>query len=90
MSYLTFVVTIVAFVHQLGGFTAIGKLGEGLSKAFVPFLVVSVGLLWVLLAGQIATNRPTAPGPRLLRRAGWVVAAIGSASGSSSPPTRAG
>lgn len=79
VSYLTFVVTIVAFVHQLDGFTAIGKLGEGLSKAFVPFLVGSVGLLWVLLAGQIATNRPTAPGPRLLRRAGWVVAAIGSA-----------
>ncbi len=78
VSYLAFVVTIVAFVHQLGGFTAIGKLGEGLSKAFIPFLVVAVGLLWVLVAGQIATNRPTAPGPRLLRRAGWTVAAIAS------------
>ena len=77
VSYLTFVVTIVAFVHQLGGFTAVGKLGEGLSKAFIPFLVIAVGLIWVLVAGQIATNRPTAPGPRLLRRAGWVVAAIG-------------
>jgi len=79
VSYLTFVVAAVAFVHQLGGFTAIGKLGEGLSKAFVPFLVISVGLLWVLIAGQIAANRPAAPGPRLLRRAGWIVAAIGSA-----------
>ena len=79
VSYLAFVVTIVAFVHQLDGFTAIGKLGEGLSKAFVPFIVVAVGLIWVLLAGQIATNRPTAPGPQLLRRAGWIVAAIGSA-----------
>jgi ABC-type sugar transport system permease subunit len=78
VSYLTFVVTIVAFLHQLGAFTAIGKLGEGLSKAVVPFFVVAVGLLWVLVAGQIATNRPTAPGPQLLRRAGWIVAAIGS------------
>jgi ABC-type sugar transport system permease subunit len=78
VSYLTFVVATVAVVHQLGGFTAVGKLGEGLSKAFVPFLVIVVGLLWVLIAGQIATNRPAAPGPRLLRRAGWIVAAIGS------------
>lgn len=77
VSYLTFVVMIVAFLHQLGAFTAIGKLGEGLNKAIVPFLVVTVGLLWVLIAGQIATNRPTAPGPHLLRRAGWVVAGLG-------------
>ena len=78
VTYLTFVVAVVAVVHQLGGFTAIGSLGEGLSKAVVPFLVVSVGLLWVLIAGQIAANKPTAPGPRLLRRAGWIVAGIGS------------
>ncbi len=78
VSYLTFVVTIVAFIHQLGGFTAVGKLGEGLSKAVIPFVVIGVGLLWVLVAGQIATNRPTAPGPQLLRRAGWIVAGIGS------------
>ncbi len=77
VSYLTFVVAAVAAIHQLGGFTAIGSLGEGLSKAVVPFLVIVIGLLWVLIAGQIATDRPTAPGPRLLRRAGWVVAAIG-------------
>jgi ABC-type sugar transport system permease subunit len=78
VNYLTFVVAIVAAVHQFGGFTAIGALGEGLSKAVVPFVVVAVGLLWVLVAGQIAVNRPTAPGPRLLRRAGWIVAALGS------------
>jgi ABC-type sugar transport system permease subunit len=78
VTYLTFVVAVVAVVHQLGGFTAIGSLGEGLSKAVIPFLVVSVGLLWVLVAGQIAADKPTASGPRLLRRAGWVVAGIGS------------
>ena len=78
VTYLTFVVAVVAVVHQLGGFTAIGSLGEGLSKAVVPFLVISVGLLWVLIAGQIAANKPTAPGPRLLRRGGWIVAGIGS------------
>jgi ABC-type sugar transport system permease subunit len=77
-NYLVFVVAIVAVVHQFGGFTAIGSLGEGLSKAVIPFVVVSVGLLWVLVAGQIATNRPTAPGPRRLRRSGWIVAAVGS------------
>ena len=78
VNYLTFVVAIVAVVHQFGGFTAIGSLGEGLSKAVVPFLVVAVGLLWVLIAGQIAANRPAAAGPKLLRRAGWIVAAVGS------------
>ncbi len=78
VSYLTFVVAAVAAVHQLGGFTAIGSLGEGLSKAVIPFVVIAVGLLWVLIAGQIATNRPVARGPRLLRKAGWAVAAIGS------------
>ncbi len=78
VTYLTFVVAVVAVVHQLGGFTAIGSLGEGLSKAVVPFVVIAVGLLWVLIAGQIAADKPTAPGPRLLRRAGLVVAAIGS------------
>ena len=41
-------------------------------------VVVSVGLLWVLVAGQIAASRPAAPGPRLLRRGGWIVAAVGS------------
>jgi ABC-type sugar transport system permease subunit len=77
-NYLVFVVAIVAVVHQFGGFTAIGSLGEGLSKAVIPFIVVSVGLLWVLVAGQIAASHPTAPGPRRLRRGGWIVAAIGS------------
>ena len=78
VSYLVFVVAVVAVVHQLGGFTAVGALGEGLSKAVVPFVVVAVGLLWVLVAGQIAASRPVAPGPRQLRRAGRIVAGIGS------------
>ncbi len=78
VNYLTFVVAAVAVVHQLGGFRAIGALGEGLSKAIVPFAVVAVGLLWVLIAGQIATDRPAARGPHLLRRAGWTLAAVGS------------
>jgi hypothetical protein len=78
VSYLVFVVAVVAVIHQLGGFTAIGALGEGLSKAVVPFVVVAVGLLWVLVAGQIGASRPAAPGPRQLRTAGWLVAGIGS------------
>jgi ABC-type sugar transport system permease subunit len=77
VSYLVFVVATVAVLHQLGAFTAIGKLGEGLSKAFVPFLVVAIGLIWVLVAGQIATSRPGSPAIGVLRRAGWALAAIG-------------
>lgn len=77
VSYLVFVVATVALLHQLGAFTAIGKLGEGLSKAVVPFLVVAIGLIWVLVAGQITASRPGAPATRVLRRAGWVLAAIG-------------
>ncbi len=77
VNYLTFVVAVVAVIHQLGGFTAVGKLGTGLNKAFVPFLVVAVGLVWVLVASQIAAGKPTAPGPKHLRRAGWVIAGLG-------------
>lgn len=75
VDYLVFVVAAAAALHQLGFFTAIGDFGEGFNKAFVPFLVVSVGLLWVLVAGQLLASRPTARGPLLLRRAGWYLAA---------------
>jgi ABC-type sugar transport system permease subunit len=77
VNYLTFVVAVVAVIHQLGGFTAVGKLGTGLNKAFVPFLVIAVGLVWVLVASQIAAGKPAAPGPKHLRRAGWVIAGLG-------------
>jgi len=78
INYLTFVVTSVAALHQFGAFRAIGSLGLGLNKAFVPFLVASVGLLWVLIAGQIALSRPGAKSPPILRRAGQVLIAVGS------------
>jgi ABC-type sugar transport system permease subunit len=76
VGYLTFVVAAVAVIHQLGGFTAIGALGEGLNKAIVPFIVMCIGGLWVLVAGQIAARHPVAPGPRRLRRAGVLLAAV--------------
>ena len=79
VNYLTFVVASVAVLHQLEAFTGIGDLGEGLNKAFVPFLVVGVGLIWVLLAGQMSAKRPAAPGPRRLRQAGWIVAGLAGA-----------
>ena len=75
VNYLVMVIMSVAALHQLGAFTGIGTLGEGFNKAFVPFLVVLVGLLWVLVAGQLLTQRPTARGPLALRRAGWILAA---------------
>lgn len=76
VNYLTFVVMAVAALHQFGAFIGIGDLGEGLNKAFVPFLVVGVGLLWILVAGQLSASRPTAPGPRRLRQAGRLLAAL--------------
>ncbi len=78
INYLTFVVASVAALHQLGAFRAIGSLGEGLYKAFVPFLVASLGLIWLLVAGQIATSNPGAKSPAVLRRAGQVLVGVGS------------
>jgi ABC-type sugar transport system permease subunit len=75
-NYLVFVIMAVGALNQFGAFTGIGKLGEGFNKAFVPFLVVVVGLLWVLVAGQLLSKRPTAPGPLGLRKAGWALAAL--------------
>jgi len=75
-NYLLFVVAGSALLHQVGAFTAIGKFGTGLNKAFLPFLVIVVGLLWVLVAGQLLSNRPHATGPTALRKAGWSLAAI--------------
>jgi len=77
INYLTFVVATVAALHQFGAFRAIGSLGEGLNKAFVPFLLASIGLLWILVAGQIATSRPAAKSPPALRRAGQVLVGVG-------------
>ena len=79
VNYLVMVIMSVAALHQLGAFTGIGKLGEGFNKAFVPFLVVLVGLLWVLVAGQLLSQRPTARGPLALRKAGWLLAAAAGA-----------
>lgn len=77
-NYLLFVVAGSALLHQVGAFTAIGKFGTGLNKAFLPFLVIVVGLLWVLVAGQLLSSRPLAAGPTALRKAGWGLAAIAS------------
>jgi ABC-type sugar transport system permease subunit len=76
VNYLLTVVAGAATLHQFNAFRAIGDLGEGLFKAFVPFLVVCAGLLAVLVAGQLAADAPTAPFPRTLRRIGTVVAAV--------------
>jgi len=79
VNYLTFVVAAVAVLHQFGAFRAIGSLGEGLNKAFVPFLVAAIGLVWILVAGQISTSRPAAKSPPVLRRAGRVLVVVASA-----------
>jgi ABC-type sugar transport system permease subunit len=77
INYLTFVVASVATLHQFGAFRAIGSLGQGLYQAFVPFMVAAIGLIWVLVAGQIATSNPSAKSPAILRRAGQVLMVIG-------------
>ncbi len=78
VNYLVFVVAAAATLHQLGFFTAIGSFGEGFNKAFVPFLFIVVGLVWVLIAGQLLSVRPTAAGPQGLRKAGWGLVAVAS------------
>jgi len=75
VDYLVFVVAASAALHQLGAFTAIGDLSEGFNKAFVPFLFVLAGFVWVLVASQLLAKAPTSRPGALLRRAGWVLVA---------------
>lgn len=75
-NYLLTLVAASATLHLFNAFQALGDFGEGLYKAFLPFVVISVGLLWVLLSGQMLAHRPTAAGPLRLRRAGWSLAAV--------------
>ena len=77
-NYLLFVVSGAALLHQLGFFTGIGKFATGLNKGFLAFIVIVVGLLWVLVAGQLLSKNPLAPGPDALRKAGWALAGIAS------------
>ncbi len=76
VNYLLAVVAGSTTLHQFNAFRALGDLGEGLFKAFVPFLVICVGLIAVLVAGQLAADDPTAPVPRTLRRIGLGIAAV--------------
>ncbi len=76
VNYLVTLIAASATLHLFNAYQAIGDLGEGLYKAFIPFLVICVGLLWVLIAGQLLANHPTAVGPTNLRRAGWGLAAL--------------
>jgi ABC-type sugar transport system permease subunit len=78
VNYLVALVAGSATLHLLNAYRAIGDLGEGLFKAFVPFLVVCVGLLWMLVAGQLLAKDPTAAGPARLRTAGRALAAAAS------------
>ena len=76
ISYLTAVVAGAIALHLFNVYRSIGYLGEGLYKAFVPFLVVCVGLIWVLVAKQMLAKEPTNRPAELLRRAGWIVTAV--------------
>jgi ABC-type sugar transport system permease subunit len=79
VNYLLALVAAATTLHQFNAFRAVGDLGEGLYKAFLPFLVICVGLLWVLVSGQLLAKQPTAMGPQRLRQAGWGLAALASA-----------
>lgn len=76
VNYLVAVVAGATTLHQFNAFRAIGDLGEGLFKAFVPFLVICGGLIAVLVAGQLAADDPTAPFPRTLKLIGLVIAGV--------------
>lgn len=76
VSYLTAVVGGAITLHLFNAYRSLGHLGEGLYKAFLPFVVICVGLIWVLVAGQLLARDPIAPLPQLLRKAGWGLAAL--------------
>ena len=76
VNYLVTLIAGAATLHLFNAYRAIGDLGEGLYKAFLPFIVICVGLVWVLIAGQLLASRPTAAGPNNLRRAGWALAGV--------------
>ncbi|MBT7428640.1 MAG: sugar ABC transporter permease [Ilumatobacter sp.] len=78
VNYLLTLVAASATLHLFNAFRALGDFGEGLYKAFLPFVVICVGLLWVLLSGQMLAHRPTAAGPLRLRRAGLGLAGVAS------------
>jgi len=78
VNYLLTLVAASATLHLFNAYQALGDLGEGLYKAFLPFVVICVGLLWVLLSGQMLAHRPTAAGPLRLRQAGWGLAGVAS------------
>ncbi|MDG2232376.1 MAG: hypothetical protein P8L16_01030, partial [Ilumatobacter sp.] len=78
VNYLLTLVAASATLHLFNAFRALGDFGEGLYKAFLPFVVICVGLLWVLLSGQMLAHRPTGVGPRRLRRAGLGLAGVAS------------
>jgi ABC-type sugar transport system permease subunit len=75
VNYLLTVVAGAATLHQFNAFRALGDLGEGLYKAFVPFLVVLLGLIVVLVALQLLADRPTAPTLLRTKQVGWIIAA---------------
>ncbi len=76
VNYLLALVAASATLHLFNAYRALGDLGEGLYKAFLPFVVICVGLLWVLVSGQLLAKDPTAGGPQRLRQAGWGLSAI--------------
>jgi ABC-type sugar transport system permease subunit len=76
VNYLLAVVAGVATLHQLNAFRALGYLGDGLYKAFVPFLFMLVGLIVVLVALQLLADRPTATSLSRLKMGGWIFTGV--------------
>ena len=62
-NYLMFVVAAAAALHQFGFFLGIGAFGEGLNKAFVPFMIVLVGVLWIAFARTMIERAPRSVSP---------------------------
>lgn len=76
VNYLLTVVAGAATLHRFNAFRALGDLGDGLYKAFVPFLFVLLGLIVVLVALQLLADRPTAPKLLRTKQIGWVIVAL--------------
>ncbi|MGB3735403.1 MAG: sugar ABC transporter permease [Ilumatobacter sp.] len=76
-NYIVFVVAVSAVLHQFGFFLGIGAFGEGLNKAFIPFLVVLVGVIWIAFARTMLEKAPRSQPAVWLRYVGRGLVAVG-------------
>lgn len=78
VSYLVFIIAVVALLHRLGVFKGLNAFANGFEDGIGAVALVALGGWWVVAARSIARRRPGSPGLVTgLRLAGWAVLAVG-------------